>query len=306
MARPIYWHFSDMLQKPAAIPVFALYGEDDWQAPAGFAHIETIASRSALHDWHITPHRHDREVQLLLVREGPALVTLDDTLFRLEGPAFIVVPCDVVHGFRFTPETSGHVLTLSQEFAARARGSGDPLAQWLARGGHGPIPEAQAARVEWLAEELTALARDGLAADPLFAALAEALVRLLAVGGASLPGDHRLALFRHLVQTHMGEHRDLAFYARSLGVTTRTLTRLCRDHLGSTPQALINRRLALEAQRLLRYTDASVTAIAADLGFADLSYFSRFYLRMTGHRPQAERLATIPEGLRDGRVTIRA
>lgn len=283
-----------------AIPTFALYGEDDWQSPAGFSHIETIASRSVLHDWAIAPHRHDRAVQLLLVHGGPAEVSLDGVVAALTGPAFIVVPTGVVHGFRFKPHTVGHVLTLTQDFAHRARAIGDPLATLLARGGHGALAAPTAARARRLADELIALgddmAQSGGIDDPLFDALAEALLRSLIGTEASCPAnnrrtsdDQRLAVFRHLVETHLTEHRPLAFYAHSVGTTVRTLTRLSRRHLGHSPQMLINRRLALEAQRLLRFTGASASAVASDLGFADPSYFSRFYLRMTGHRPHQER-----------------
>ncbi|NML93292.1 helix-turn-helix domain-containing protein [Novosphingobium olei] len=280
------------MNQPAAIPTFALYGEGDWQSPAGFAHIETIAERSALHDWTIAPHRHDRVVQLLVVQEGHARVTLDGAPFALPAPSFIVVPTGVVHGFRFDPGTRGHVLTLSQEFAGRGRGDGDPLPGFLAQGGSGEIAADAVARVDWLTRELLHIAESaGATADPLFEALAEALVRSIA-GQAATPGDdRRLGLFRHLVETHLAEQRPLEFYARSMGLTVRTLTRLTRARLGAPPQVLINRRLALEAQRRLRYTSATVAQIAEDLGFADPSWFSRFYLRMTGHRPLAERQA---------------
>jgi len=289
---------------PPAIPTFALYGEDDWQSPAGFAHIETIAARSILHDWAIAPHRHDRAVQVLLVHAGPAHVTLDGTVFALTGPAFIMVPTGVVHAFRFDPRTVGHVLTLTQDFGRRARASGDPLAALLARGGHGALAPDAAARAARIAGELIALGDDGAQSggidDPLFDALAEALLHSLIVadatpragqrpGNARADGDQRLAVFRHLVETHLAEHRSLAFYAHSVGTTVRTLTRLSQRHLGHSPQMLINRRLALEAQRLLRFTGASASAVASELGFADPSYFSRFYLRMTGHRPHEER-----------------
>jgi AraC family transcriptional activator of pobA len=281
---------------PATIPTFALYGEDGWASPAGFGHIETIAARSALHDWAIAPHRHDRAVQVLLVRTGPAEVTLDGALFALAGPAFLVVPTGVVHGFRFTEHSAGHVLTLSQEFIGRARGPRDALGALLTHGGHGALAPAAAARATRLADELIALGAGepdmAVANEPLFDALAEALVRGLLAGKAhatATPGDRRLAVFRHMVETHLAEHRTLDFYARSIGTTVRTLTRLTQSHLGHSPQALINRRLALEAQRLLRYTGASASTVAAELGFADPSYFSRFYLRMTGRRPQEER-----------------
>ena len=35
-------------------------------------HCETIAARSALHDWELAPHRHDRLHQLLLLAAGRA------------------------------------------------------------------------------------------------------------------------------------------------------------------------------------------------------------------------------------------
>ena len=276
---------------PATIPTFALYGENDWQSPAGFAHIETIAARSMLHDWAIAPHRHDRAVQILLVREGPADVTLDGALFALTGPAFIVVPTSVVHGFRFAPHTGGHVLTLSHEFVRRAQGSADALGALLTRGGHGSLAWPSAERATRLADELIGLGDNGRGGNALFDALAEAMVRTLLTDDAAAesPGDRRLAVFRHLVETHLAEHRPLDFYARSIGTTVRTLTRLTQRHLGHSPQALINRRLALEAQRSLRYTGATASSVAAELGFADPSYFSRFYLRMTGKRPLDER-----------------
>jgi AraC family transcriptional regulator, transcriptional activator of pobA len=56
-----------------------------------------------------------------------------------------------------------------------------------------------------------------------------------------------------------------------------------------TPRQVINRRLLFEARRLLRFTNASCSDVAAELGFEDPSYFSRFHRRMTGRSPSAER-----------------
>jgi AraC-like DNA-binding protein len=45
----------------------------------------------------------------------------------------------------------------------------------------------------------------------------------------------------------------------------------------------------LEAKRRLRYSDATVAAIADDLGFVDPSYFCRAYARENGMPPGRER-----------------
>lgn len=279
-----------MRKTAPAIPTYGLFGEDNGPSPAGFAHIETIAERSSLHDWEIAPHRHERGIQALIVSAGHAEVLLDGARFALEPPAYVVLPAGSVHGFRFSPGTHGHVLTLSLDFAGRAYGADDPLRRLLAKGGHGTMGESAARRVALLAGEMAALAQEWRA-GPIFLALAEALARSLPdpdQGGDSMD-DRRLARFRHLVEVHLREHRSLEFYAESIGCTPRTLGRLCHARLGGSPLEVIHRRLGIEAQRLLRYTNATIAQIAQDLGFADPSYFSRFYLRVMGQRPQAER-----------------
>src|SRR3990167_7992874 len=83
----------------AAVPVFKLYGETAvWPTP-DLLHCESIPERSRLHDWEIKPHRHGDLVQLLYVQSGSA---------ELE-----VVPALSVHGFRFSRDVQGHVLSLA-------------------------------------------------------------------------------------------------------------------------------------------------------------------------------------------------
>lgn len=278
-----------------AIPRYALYGEGAAQNPGGFAHIETIAERSALHDWEIGVHRHDHFVQVLLVEEGHAAVTLDTVTTGLEGPARVIVPAAAVHGFRFRQGTRGFVLTLSTDFSTRAVGPADPLLAALARGGAAPLGPEAATRGFWLAREMLGLQEEWQQQDPLFLALAESLIRTIAreVGETDPQNraDQRLDRFRQLVELHYRQHRDLDFYAGALGLTRRTLSRLTAARLACSPMDLIHRRLALEAHRLLRYTNATAAQVAAELGFEDPSYFSRFYQRVTGRRPSADKAA---------------
>ena len=284
------WYFQDMAE---AIPRYALYGEGHATVRGGFAHIETIAERSALHDWEIGVHRHDHFIQVLLVEEGHAAVTLEGEVSGLEGPGRVIVPAAAVHGFRFRQGTRGFVLTLSTDFSTRAAGAGDSLLAVLARGGIAELSGEAAARALWLAREMLGLQQEWQQQDPLFLSLAESLIRTLGrdghKDGAPIRDDQRLTRFRQLIELHYRQHRDLDFYAGALGLTRRTLSRLTAARLGCSPMELIHRRLALEAQRLLRYSNATATQVAGELGFEDPSYFSRFYVRMTGRRPGEER-----------------
>lgn len=274
----------------SAIPEFILYGEMLSDNVPDFAHIETIATRSALYDWEISPHRHLRSVQALLLSSGQVQFRCDDLISDLIAPCYMIVPIGSVHGFRFTPDTAGHVLTLSAGFTSRASGSDDPLLRLLTQGACGAIPEANLARVSWLCDEMLGCQADWRAPQPLFMALAEALVRSLPEPAQEETADEeRLVAFRRMIETHLREHRSIAWYAAQLNVTPRTLTRICRRGLDCTPTELIHARLLLEARRLLRFTNAGVAQVADDLGFADSSYFSRFYRRLAGHRPQQDK-----------------
>jgi AraC family transcriptional activator of pobA len=99
----------------------------------------------------------------------------------------------------------------------------------LAQGGAGTM-EAAGRAPFWLAEEMLELQREWRERDPLFLALAEALVRTLTHADrdqeAGALADRRLHRFRHLVELHYREHRPLDFYAGALGMTRRTLSRL--------------------------------------------------------------------------------
>lgn len=279
----------------ASIPEYVLYGEGEGAVSSVFAHIETIAERSALHAWEIAPHRHHRSVQALIVTSGMVDVSLDGLRQSLSGPCHVTVPVGAVHGFRFEPETRGWVLTLGQEFCARASGTDAPLASLLSTGGAHGLAADELRRISLLAAELMAIDPSGPQAR-LFEAFAEALLR--ALPGTKLGSrseDRRIGLFRHLIETHLSEHRPIRFYADSMGMTVRTLNRICMRQLGCTPLDVVNRRLAAEAQRLLRYTNASVAQVADRLGFADPSYFSRFYLRLIGRRPAGERKPVISD-----------
>nr|MBA4769136.1 helix-turn-helix domain-containing protein [Sphingobium sp.] len=274
----------------ASIPDFVLYGEKLDDDAAEFAHIEAIATRSALYDWEINAHRHLRSVQALLLFQGQVRFRCDDLVRELSAPCFMIVPIGSVHGFSFTPESSGYVLTLSAGFTSRATGNEDPLLRLLTQGTCGAIPEANLRRVTSLCEEMIECQADWRAPQPLFLALAEALVRSLpAPAQAECADEERLAAFRRLIETNLREHHSLDWYAARLNITTKTLTRTCRRRLDCTPMELIHMRLLLEARRLLRFTNAGVAQVAEELGFADSSYFSRFYTRHMGRRPAQDR-----------------
>lgn len=89
-------------------------------------------------------------------------------------------------------------------------------------------------------------------------------------------------LFQGYIEEHFRRQPLVSDTARSLGMSESGLYSTVKEFSGLSPKEYLNRRIALEAQRLVYYTGLSVKQLAAHLGFDDESYFSRFFRKQTG------------------------
>ena len=91
--------------------------------------------------------------------------------------------------------------------------------------------------------------------------------------------------FRRAVDAKFAQTRSVEDYAEAIGCSTKSLRRACTTVSGSSPKALIEQRLILEAKRLLAHTGRTVEAIATELGFTEPTNFVKFFRRHGGMRP---------------------
>lgn len=91
--------------------------------------------------------------------------------------------------------------------------------------------------------------------------------------------------FWKMVVKHCGEHRDVQFYAARLCISTPYLYKLTHKVMQASPKELIDQQIVSQIKTCLANTDYSVGQIAADFHFDDVSYFCRFFRRMTGLSP---------------------
>lgn len=91
-----------------------------------------------------------------------------------------------------------------------------------------------------------------------------------------------LRRFNLLVEQHYKIHHRVSDYANLLNKSPKTLANLSTRFRQQAPLAVIRARIALEARRLLLYTDRSAKQIARELGFDDPSTFSRFFKSEVG------------------------
>ena len=286
------------------LPTYTLYGESRPQQGVDALHCESIAERSRLHDWEIRPHRHTALLQILYMARGQVAMRLEADTLSLRGPAAVVVPAGVVHGFRFTPDVQGRVVTVAEPHAQRLL-AGQPGLAAAALAARATALSATAAKPlqttsDALHQEFAAgHAWRTLAVDAALTQLLLALARLPDTGGtgrdvpaAASRADTHAQRFRALVAERFRGQPSMAQLAAELAITPTQLNRVCQQVLGCSALAVLHARLLLEAQRELAYTTMSIKQISLGLGFADAAYFTRFFERQAGSTPSAWRART--------------
>jgi AraC family transcriptional activator of pobA len=287
-----------------ALPLFHLYGDPPDDQAFDFIHIETIASRSSIHDWTIRAHRHRNLFQILVIERGGGDMTYEAATLGFAAPAAILVPATAAHGFRFEPDvTDGWVVSFTEDVAgALGERTGEALARLKALSTEPIVPLSDAVELRRLSalcaelHEESFLAREGfrLAMRGLLALIAIAVGRLAAnrarTGSVTLqPADGTVEALRRLVEDHFRNERQLAFYAGKLAMTVDRLNDHVKRATGVTAGHLIRQRVLTEAKRQLVFTTQPIHEIAYDLAFSDPSHFARFFRKQTGTTPHAFR-----------------
>jgi transcriptional regulator GlxA family with amidase domain len=91
------------------------------------------------------------------------------------------------------------------------------------------------------------------------------------------------------VLEHVDEALPVARLAAGIGMSPRTLSRWCREHLDESPAKLVRRLRVDEARRLLEETSLPMKEVTARTGFGDASTMWRAFTQRLGVTPAAYR-----------------
>lgn len=278
------------------IPNFFLFGEAPQAVGDHYLHLEPLSDRSRPNNWNIRAHAHADLSHVFHITSGGGTMTAEDRIHAFAGPCALIVPAGVVHGFHFAPETEGSVLTISDHYLRELMLRESAFGALFAAPATAPLAgDGIAASLKWLARELAWIAAGhGAAVEAqLLSILVECTRALEQARGieATRPRVQAtlVARFRENVERHYRENLSLDRYALLLGVTQTQLRVACLKVAGLPPTHLIQKRLLLEAKRVLLYSNMTVAEAAYYLGFNDPAYFSRFFAHATGHSPRAFR-----------------
>lgn len=287
-------HISNMPKTSAstrAVPTYDLYGEEIRPSAEFWLHCETIPSRSSLHRWEISEHRHRNFFQILYIAAGSGDAVFGGHAHELRPATIVTVPPGARHGFRFSSDIDGFVFTILVSHLQTGSGGGSQFASWLSEPKVTSLREsADGGYIEETLRRLADVAGQRHVPADLCAAYLTTVLRLTAgigEGGATGEGQNaqRLERLGELIHQHFRDHKPASFYADALSLSPTHLNRIVKTATGRSTHMLIDEKLLQEAKRELLFTSLPVQAIGYKLGFSDPAYFSRFFLQHAGMPP---------------------
>jgi len=286
------------------VPTYELYGEGTDKKPDFWLHCETLYSRSSLHQFEIELHRHENFFQFLYIQSGAGNASFDGVVHSFRTPCAILVPPGFNHGFSFSRDITGHIITiLRPQMPFVSDRPASAFAAWLNEPRLVAMEEASAEDCALAALTVNRIQMEFHSRKPYKNSILESMLKTMIVlvsrtalnelqteEGRPAYSDARVEKFLELIDRHFREHRPVAFYADILGLSPTHLNRLVRRLTGETTQHMIAHKLIDTAKRDLVAMPSSVQHIAYSIGFSDPAYFSRFFQNFTGETPRSFRL----------------
>ncbi|MCK0146185.1 helix-turn-helix transcriptional regulator [Arenibacter sp. F26102] len=241
------------------------------------------------------PHRHNKYLELVYFSGGSGFHFMDEKEYAIEPPVVFIIKNDVVHHWQIDTVPQGYVLIVKEDFLDITL---DKHINWQLQQlrNHQIIKTQLNPNIEALFEiACQELRLNDHVQDDVVEGVVKALFSKI-LGYANSADKHILkdmvVQFNELLES--APKNDVAYYAQLLNTTAQNLNVWCRKEYDKTASEVIAGHIVKESQRLLRYTELTVTEIAFKFDFKDVSHFVKYFKRHHGMTPKQYKTRIIP------------
>lgn len=280
------------------LPIYQIPDFDRDRIDSSTFYYSRLRSHLEKHKFIQKPHKHDFFI-LMLVTVGSGNHSIDFRNYSVNpGTAFFLHPGQV-HSWQLSEDTDGHILFFNTDFYG-AGVPGKNLDRFpFFNSSHYPanliLEKEKSGEIELLFSEID---KETSSSDWSKKEILRSYTEILLVklnrfyqaenglGDRVLASQDQFKSLESAIESHFSFHREASFYAEKMHLSLKQLNRLTKTTTGKTVSQLLLDRVILESQRLLTYSDKSISEIAAQLGFDDPSYFARLFKKKTGKTPE--------------------
>jgi len=242
------------------------------------------------------PHRHDFYTVIWAEASGGHhLVDFEEYAINA-GDIFFISPGQV-HRVTTPQRPSGWVITFTRSFLSQNAISTDFLFNINLFRQYGKTPPLvpDAALTEQIRPVVMQMQHNAAQNMPYRFEALGALLKLFLIycnaacnlerPGTAPDGTWILRGFKKMVEENFRQQHKVKDYAEQLFITPKHLNKVVKELIGCTAKVYIQQRILVEAQRLLRHTDAPIKEVGYTLGFDEPLHFSSFFKKQAGISP---------------------
>ncbi len=248
------------------------------------------------------PHRHDF-FEVLYLQKGSGYHVIDSNRYPISPPCVFFMSPGQAHKLELSHDIEGFIFIFTPEFYLINYNNQNRLIEfpffYTVQQDNPPMLLKHEADVLFL-EQLFSRGINEANKNETSINLLRSLLDLILAFCANLypknekvmetgKGHLLVKRFYQLVEQNIQKNYTVNQYADMLAVTPNHLTQTIRHLTGKTSSDIIKSKKVLEIKRFLVHSSMGVSEIANLMGFADQSYFTKFFKRETGVTPLAYR-----------------
>lgn len=242
---------------------------------------------------------------VFFVCEGQGQHTIDFTDYKYKEGTVLLVRKDQIHKFHRSPNVKGYLLIFTEEFIISHLNRMEALKSMQLFNDSLSFPKIEINDKEEFADftvlvkhmESEYHAKDnfsiGITRSVLHIVMTK-LFRIKAKQGHFVGRKKYMSqflAFQEHVQDDCFVSKKVQYYARKMGVSTKTLNNIAKGVVNKSAKAFIDERTIMRIKRLLISTDYSIKEIAYTAGFNDPTNFFKYFKKFTGSTPDMFRQA---------------
>lgn len=245
------------------------------------------------------PHRHDF-FEVLFLQKGSGFHVIDANRYAIEPPCVFFMSPGQAHKLELSHDISGFIFIFTPEFYLLNYNNQNRLIEfpffYTVKQDNPPMLLKSNADVLFLEQlfqkGISEADKKNFASLDFLRSLIDTILNFCAHlypknDKLMVPGKGHLLVkrFYQLVEQNIQKNLTVNQYADMLAVSANHLTQTIRMLTGKTSNEIIKSKQILEIKRFLVHSSLGVSEIAQLMGFADQSYFSKFFKRETGITP---------------------
>lgn len=245
------------------------------------------------------PHRINF-FALLMVTNGTGSHQIDLETYPLEKGSLLKIAKGQVHAFQENPQYEGFLIIFTEAFVLNnfSKSSINLISHLYNYHLSTPLVNDKIHTETFLDQLILELAdKNTYAQKNIVAALLELFLLRLERNAQHQNQQKNISnqyntfvQFKNLVETHYTKTRNVMDYADMMLISTKQLNQVVKDYTLTTAKTFIDNYIILETKRAIVSTQKSFKEIAFDIGFDEVTNFTKFFKNKMGISPKTFRL----------------